>query len=281
MKTRRFIVGSALLGAAAACGGVAVLLAQGFTIGELYSKLEHRWALLKHRGLRYSASYRDAGKALYEIHCSNCHGLTGVGGRGPKLGGPTTRSDNDLVNIIRWGVREAGMPAFYEIMDDQQTFRVIAYLQSFPETSRPTVPGDARRGEVLFRSKGACLTCHALGKEGGVSGPELTKVGLLRGAEYLRQKLVDPNRDVSTGFRAVSVKTVEGASLSGIVLNEDTFSVQLRDLSGRVYSFQKSDLKVYEVNKHSSLMPSYRGVFNEPELDDLVAFLVAQREENL
>jgi cytochrome c oxidase cbb3-type subunit 3 len=65
----------------------------------------------------------------------------------------------------------------------------------------------------------------------------------------------------------------------GIRINEDTFTLQLRDADNRLYSFRKQDLK--ELNRESggSLMPSYQTVFSPTEIDDLIAYLASLRGE--
>ena len=77
-------------------------------------------------------------------------------------------------------------------------------------------------------------------------------------------------------FRTVRVKTKDGKEFAGIRINEDTFSVQLRDMTGRIHSFHKHELAEFK-KERASPMPVYAQVFSAPEMDDLIAFLVAQR----
>jgi putative heme-binding domain-containing protein len=210
------------------------------------------------------------GKELYESHCTVCHGLAGTGGRGPNLVETRSRlGDSEVARIIRVGVSGAGMPPFETSMNEKQVLEVVAYMGSFRQ--QEPVRGDSRHGEELFRVKGHCLTCHDSQRDGGNIGPDLTGVGRHRGQAYLRHKLVDPQNEVLEPYQPIRVTTTTGASFTGTILNEDTFSLQIRDLNGSVHSFQKSDLTEHEVQQHKSLMPSYRSVFNDAELDDLVA----------
>jgi hypothetical protein len=62
-------------------------------------------------------------------------------------------------------------------------------------------------------------------------------------------------------------------------VNEDTFSLQLRDATNRLHSFWKTELRALHKEWGRSPMPSYRGALTPAELDDLVAFLAAQRGE--
>ena len=71
--------------------------------------------------------------------------------------------------------------------------------------------------------------------------------------------------------------TADGKRIIGIRLNEDTWSIQLRDLSDHLLSFWKEDLASLEKQPGRSPMPSYRGRLSDHELDDLVAYLVSLR----
>ena len=75
------------------------------------------------------------------------------------------------------------------------------------------------------------------------------------------------------------IVTKNGQRLTGVRVNEDTFSIQLRDSSDRVHSFFKSDLTELHKDWGKSPMPSYREVFSNAELEDVVAFLVSLGRE--
>ena len=107
-------------------------------------------------------------------------------------------------------------------------------------------------------------------------GPSLTDVGERRSAVYLRAKLVDPSSDIPDSFRLVELKTVSGLAVAGTRLNEDTWSIQVRDFDGNPHSFWKRDLAELKAD-HRTPMPSYRTRFSKQELDDIVAFLAGLR----
>ena len=65
----------------------------------------------------------------------------------------------------------------------------------------------------------------------------------------------------------------------GFVVNEDTFTLQLRDAAGALHSLRKADLARLENEPSASLMPSYKGMLTEAELQDLVAYLASLRGE--
>jgi len=62
-------------------------------------------------------------------------------------------------------------------------------------------------------------------------------------------------------------------------VNEDTFTIQLRDVDGSLQSLRKADLASLEKPPGASVMPSYRDTLEPDEIDDLVAFLATLRGE--
>jgi hypothetical protein len=61
----------------------------------------------------------------------------------------------------------------------------------------------------------------------------------------------------------------------GIRVNEDSFTIQLRDAGGRYHSFRKAELKDLVRLSGRTPMPSFEGQIGQAELDDLVAYLAS------
>jgi cytochrome c oxidase cbb3-type subunit 3 len=233
------------------------------------------------------------GEQLFKIHCASCHGAKGEGSRGPALAVPRlfrAPTEKLLIGVIRTGIRGTEMPGSKLYEDD--IGQIAAWVRRLGERPAERVPGDAKRGEQLYFTKGNCAQCHAIKGRGGPLGPDLTEIGLRRSAAYLRAALIEPETDVpyslspfrsdvriAENFLQVRLVTKDGRDLIGVRLNEDAFSIQIRDLSDRIHSFFKSELMELHKDPGKSPMPSYRGVFSEKELDDVVAFLASLRGE--
>jgi hypothetical protein len=76
-------------------------------------------------------------------------------------------------------------------------------------------------------------------------------------------------------YRIYQVITKANVTARGTLLNQDTFSVQMRDNTDKLMSFWKQDLKEYGFTP--SPMPSYRNVLTPQELADVVSYLVSLR----
>jgi putative heme-binding domain-containing protein len=114
--------------------------------------------------------------------------------------------------------------------------------------------------------------------EGGVGGPDLSTVGESRSAAFLRESLVNPGAAVPEGYLLVTVVPHSGPRTTGVRLNEDSFSIQIRDAGGALYSFWKKDLTEIDRQRGKSPMPSYQGQLADTELTDLVAYLASLKE---
>jgi len=219
----------------------------------------------------------EQGRKLYLGRCAGCHGPAGDGGKGSNLAVPVlprASEDRALYTVIRFGIPDTEMPR--SLMAPREIWQVAAYVRSLGRIRTDAVPGDPARGAELVRGKGGCLACHAIGLEGGVLGPSLSAVGLRRSPAYLASRLLDPSVDIPEAFRMAELTTVSGRAVSGVRLNEDTYSIQVRDLTGALQSFWKSDLVSFKTERKTP-MPSYRARFTDSELQDAVAFLVSLR----
>ncbi len=215
------------------------------------------------------------GKKLFVAHCALCHGIGATGGRGPSLNQPDLRraaNNQALFKVIQSGIEGTEMPEAWQLTD-REIWQVAGYVRSLGHIAAANVPGNPVKGKQYYEAKGGCAACHIVSGRGGTAGPDLTDIGARRSAAYLREALIDPGASVPEGFLVVSVATRDGQKVRGVRLNEDSFTIQLRDASNVFHSFRKLDLTELKKEFGASLMPGYRDVLAASEIDDLVAYL--------
>ena len=227
-----------------------------------------------------SASDLARGKQLFLGHCAPCHGPEGNGGKGANLAQPTLprgADDAALFRTIQDGIPGTEMPKAWEMID-HEVWQVAAFVRTLGHVSgNNATSGDRTRGRDLVRSKGNCLHCHVIAGEGVAMGPELTEVGLRRSAAFLRGTLLDPKTSIPQGYAFVELVTTSKQRVSGFRLAEDTYSVQVRDLSGRLHSFFKTELSDFRKDTTRTPMPSFKTTLSDPEREDVVAYLLSLR----
>jgi putative heme-binding domain-containing protein len=219
-----------------------------------------------------------AGERMYRTQCAYCHGTRGEGGRGATLARPRllhAPDDQSMFNVIANGIPDTEMPGHW--FTDREIRQLVAFVRTLGRVGPQKVSGDAASGEKLYTGKGRCASCHTIGGRGGAIGPDLSDIGARRNLAYLRESLINPEAAVPEGFLEVQLAARNGRRITGVRLNEDTFSIQIRDLSGNFRSFFKTELAELNKRPGKSPMPSYSDIFTQSELDDIVAFLDSQR----
>lgn len=228
----------------------------------------------------------EQGKRLFAQNCSACHGADAGGGDGPDLHGvPASLGDPTVQGIIRRGIAGTAMPGSSTV-SEKEAANIVAYLRTLNSpTTSGVVTGDPKKGEALYNSSG-CPACHMIAGQGGSIGPELTRVGAVRGATNLKARLQDPGANlpqVGDGpfgskwtqylmFRAVEK---DGRAVEGVRVGEDSFTIVLKDASGKFHGLWKPDLRSLEKEPGKSFMPSFKDKLSAAQQDDLVAYLMS------
>lgn len=188
--------------------------------------------------------------------------------------------DASIARIIREGVAGSNMPGFPNF-EEEDLSALVKFVQRFAEGSAAAgmkaPPGDAAKGQEVY-ARQRCESCHRIGREGSVYGPDLTRIGASRSYEYILESIVKPDADVPREQQGVVVTLANGSKVTGVRINEDSFSVQLRDLSQRYRSFLKTEVKSVE-DAPKSLMPAYDKLA-KADLDNLIAYLLTLKGDN-
>ncbi len=151
---------------------------------------------------------------------------------------------------------------------------------SAPEAAEKEAPlseEEMSKAKGLIQASG-CLSCHRVGDTGSYVGPYLDGVGAHRSLEQLHASLVSPNKEVLPENRTVQLVTNDGKTVTGRLLNQDGFSVQLIDSSSQLRSFEKSGLREFTIVT-TNPMPSYTDKLSAQDLTDLVRYLSSLKGE--
>jgi putative heme-binding domain-containing protein len=223
----------------------------------------------------YTRAEVENGARLFQASCATCHGPKGDAVRGVALlGGQFKRASSDpqLVKIILEGIPGTSMPP--NNYSELEAGMIVAYLRGIAAGENVvTAAGDVARGKSLFEGKGKCATCHSAVSR---TAPSLNDVGALRRPLEIEQSILDSSAELHSDYRYVRAVTKSGAVVTGRLLNQSTFSVQILDSTQTLRAFDKSDLREFVVNLTSE-MPSYRGVLDTQEVADLVTYLTTLR----
>jgi cytochrome c oxidase cbb3-type subunit 3 len=241
------------------------------------------------------AKMAQLGEFQFRANCAFCHGLGARGGgRGPDLTRARKKhgsADADLFHTINDGVPGTAMPPNGATqqgvgMTPEEIWQVITYIRSVEKKASAESTGDASHGRTLFYGASACSSCHMMNGKGGRLGPDLTAAGSARSIDYLVESVRKPSRRLAQGiseamkefsqeYETVNVVTAEGSKLQGVVLNEDSFTVQMMDSREQIHSFEKDKLKSFEKTRES-LMPAYDAkTLSDKDLQDIIAYMLS------
>jgi putative heme-binding domain-containing protein len=223
----------------------------------------------------------EAGRGMFRIYCSPCHGIEAQGGRGPDLTlglYSTGNDDQALFRVIAAGAAGTEMPGYSDRFDADGIWRLVAFIRSKAGRPAPQLSGDRGNGEKLFWGRGGCGACHRIGQRGNRMGPELGSVGRTRSLEYLKESLLEPNASLTPGYNTVVVVTRDGRKISGVQRGYDAFSAQLMDVHENYHSFFREEVQSMD-REFKSMMPAYGKLLSERELNDVLLFLTSLRGE--
>ncbi len=134
--------------------------------------------------------------------------------------------------------------------------------------------GDVRRGQVIFNStKAACLACHKFGYGGGMTGPDLTRIGSIRQERDLLESILYPSLSFVRSYEPVVISTVDGKVVNGLIRNETAEEITLATGPNKEERVKKSDIDEMKPSTVSIMPAGLDKQLSQQDLLDLVTFL--------
>ena len=141
---------------------------------------------------------------------------------------------------------------------------------------------DLAKGKAMFAAS-QCQSCHTIGGEGGIIGPDLTQLGTRFSAKDILEATINPSDEISEQYVASVIELKDGSSVMGRIINDDdnSYSVSQNPFSPDVLrKVDKSDVVLVKDSKISVMMPGLINSLNEEELKDLMAYLISGGKAN-
>ncbi|MDG2359931.1 MAG: c-type cytochrome [Planctomycetaceae bacterium] len=129
---------------------------------------------------------------------------------------------------------------------------------------------DASRGRVLFKK--TCASCHLLYGDGAKIGPDLTGSNRAN-LDYILLNSVDPSFDVPASYKMVSIITVEGRVLNGVIAEEDAIRVVLKTVEQPRVVILKEDIDIRKISPRSMMPEGQLDKMKQQEVADLIKYL--------
>ena len=184
-------------------------------------------------------------------------------------------SDSETLKVLREGILAKGMPPF-AALGPAKLSEVLNYLRSLQGKGRaPAVTANTEEGKEIFAGKGGCSECHMVHGVGGFLGPDLSDYGASHSADDIRSAIVSADKRPGSRKGLAKATTKDGQQISGLVRNEDNFSVQLQALDGTFHLLEKSSLSELTFDSAPVMPSDYDSKLSKSELDQLVGYLLS------
>ena len=145
---------------------------------------------------------------------------------------------------------------------------ILSRLKQFA-ASKQTTTIDSGRNIFLQH----CASCHKIGNQGGMIGPNLDGVNKW-GPQALAEKILDPNRNISENFRTYTIKLKDGKVLTGLFRREAGEVIVFADIAGQEFSVPKKDIEERKASKYT-LMPDHFGtILSQNQFNTLLNYLL-------
>jgi putative heme-binding domain-containing protein len=146
--------------------------------------------------------------------------------------------------------------------------------------------GDPKRGEKVLaaslKGEAQCLRCHTVNGVGGNIGPDQSMIGKKASKENLFESILFPSKAIADQYVQWKVDTVDGKTVTGLLVAESETSLTLRDANGKDHTFAVKDLDGPKQKSLTSLMPdNLVAALTEDELIDLVEYLLTLKTASL
>jgi cytochrome c oxidase cbb3-type subunit III len=233
------------------------------------------------------------GESLYNQHCTTCHGAGGGGGEiGPAIASSDRAAiganDGQTFNTIKNGV--PGTPMSPQRLTDEEIWKITTYIHALRGTAIDNpMPGDLAHGEEVFWGKGQCGTCHMLKGKGGLTAPDLTNIAGTRKSSTITAALTkEQHHEFGSGgahlptlppddrYLPVHVTTADGKAIDGVLLNEDSYAIQMIGNDQQLHLFDRAKLRRVVMDSKSLMPTDYDKRLTLAEFKDLMAFLTRQ-----
>lgn len=184
------------------------------------------------------------GAPLFQQNCAFCHGPQARGATGPNLITSGEVLDDDhgehLVAFLKKGRPEKGMPA-YAAMSDEQLCDIAEFLHLQVEevANRGTykvlniLVGDAANGRAYVEAH--CMACHTEETFAHIASK-------FRAPDQLQRGWIWPARGADERLAiTATVKSPEGATVTGRVTQVSDFRITVVDSAGRTHAIDREE----------------------------------------
>ena len=169
-------------------------------------------------------------------------------------------------------IRKAGalQPLGMEMTDTEKEALIKAAQES----------GNIYRGRQIYRRKELlCGSCHRIGA-GGLSGPDLSRVGSYMTPNSILESILNPSADIKQNYETVLITKKNGEVISGLLHRKTDTSTIIRMVNSELVEIPAMEISHTDVSPTSLMPAGLTRNLHKDELKDLLAYLINLGVEN-
>jgi len=138
--------------------------------------------------------------------------------------------------------------------------------------------GDAARGRELFVTTGTCAKCHKVKGEGKDVGPDLSEIGSKLSQEAMYVSILDPSAGVSVNYETWLARTLDGTTLSGVLVSQTDDAIELKTAEAIVHKLKRDDLDGLKKQTISLMPADLQKQLKAQDLVDIIEYLTTLKK---
>jgi putative membrane-bound dehydrogenase-like protein len=140
--------------------------------------------------------------------------------------------------------------------------------------------GNPANGKTVFENAGTCAKCHIVAGKGIEVGPDLSEIGSKLTKPAMYESILFPSAGISHNYENWMVLKDDGQMITGVLLGETDFEVQLKDDKGIRHTIKTSEIDEKKKQKLSLMPADLHKDLSVQELVDLVEYLMTLKKSD-
>jgi len=180
----------------------------------------------------------------------------------------STARIRSVISLYPAEVRQAGKKLARPADNDREQQRRLDEIVS------KAGKGDVERGrQVFFSNRSACSTCHRIGNNGSLIGPDLSRIGQVRTISDIAEAIMFPSASLANGYESYSIVTRAGQTHTGLIRREMADAIHLLTTDRTEVRIPRSQVEEMMPSSISVMPEGLEKVLTERQLCDLIVFL--------
>lgn len=154
-----------------------------------------------------------------------------------------------------------------QLSHNERVTLIEARIKGYPSAKK-----ELAKGQQLFQQN--CASCHQIKGSGNAIGPNLDGIGNW-GVTALTEKILDPNRTISTAFRTYQITLKNNTQQMGLYKRTEGKMLYFADATGQEFAVSKEQISTSEVTPYTLMPDTFRHTLSENEYYNLLHYLLS------